>query len=204
MAPSGDDLRPLLTQLVQGMTGLRHDGRFMEPNLDGTAGDYISFDSWEWPQGVGLYGLVRLWQHSRDDALRHTIEEWYLRRLATGLPAMNINTTAPMLALSLPTFWFGLLGIYVFAQVLGWLPAGGIASPGGGGPLDRLQHLLLPMLVLGLVLWAVGAWVWSRRRTPVLVALGLGLVVGWLPMLFFFVTSLPHTMIGPPGVEYDL
>lgn len=60
------------------------------------------------------------------------------------------------------------------------------------------------VLVLGLVLWAVGAWVWSRRRTPVLVALGLGLVVGWLPMLFFFVTSLPHTMIGPPGVEYDL
>ncbi|GGM42011.1 hypothetical protein ACFQBY_06920 [Promicromonospora citrea] len=60
------------------------------------------------------------------------------------------------------------------------------------------------VLLLGVVLWAVGAWVWSRRRTPVLVALGVGLVIGWLPMLFFFVTSLPHTMIGPPGVEYDL
>ena len=47
------------------MTGLRHDGRFHEPNLDGTPGDYVSFDSWEWPQGVGLYGLVRLWQHNR-------------------------------------------------------------------------------------------------------------------------------------------
>lgn len=68
------------------------------------------------------------------------------------------TATAAMLALSLPTFWFGLLGIYVFAQVLGWLPAGGIASPGGGDLLDRLWHLLLPMLVLGLVLVAQ----WSR------------------------------------------
>lgn len=63
-----------------------------------------------------------------------------------------------MLALSLPTFWFGLLGIYVFAQTLGWLPAGGIASTGGGGLVDRLQHLVLPMLVLAFVLVAQ----WSR------------------------------------------
>ena len=63
-----------------------------------------------------------------------------------------------MLALSLPTFWFGLLGIYVFAQTLGWVPAGGIASSGGGGVADRLWHLLLPMLVLAFVLVAQ----WSR------------------------------------------
>ena len=63
-----------------------------------------------------------------------------------------------MLALSLPTFWFGLLGIYIFAQSLGWLPAGGIASSGGGGVGDRLWHLLLPMLVLAFVLVAQ----WSR------------------------------------------
>src|SRR4029077_18604606 len=62
-----------------------------------------------------------------------------------------------MLALSLPTFWFGLLGIYLFAQVLGWLPAGGISS-GRGGLLDGFRHLLLPMLVLAFVLVAQ----WSR------------------------------------------
>jgi peptide/nickel transport system permease protein len=63
-----------------------------------------------------------------------------------------------MLALSLPTFWFGLLGIFVFAQTLDWLPAGGMTSTGGGGPADRLWHLLLPMLVLAFVLIAQ----WSR------------------------------------------
>ncbi|MGW2091705.1 hypothetical protein [Promicromonospora sukumoe] len=60
------------------------------------------------------------------------------------------------------------------------------------------------VLLLGVVVWLAGAWLWTTRRSPVLVALGLGLVLGWLPMLFFFVGSLPHTMIGPPGVEYDL
>ncbi|TKB28869.1 MAG: glycoside hydrolase family 105 protein, partial [Mesorhizobium sp.] len=65
-----------LASLVAGMTGLRHDGRFHEPNLDGTPGDYVSFDSWEWPQGVGLYGLVRLWAQTGDDRLLQTIEAW--------------------------------------------------------------------------------------------------------------------------------
>ncbi|GAB2505635.1 hypothetical protein GCM10027063_51080 [Promicromonospora xylanilytica] len=60
------------------------------------------------------------------------------------------------------------------------------------------------VLLLGVVVWLCGVWLWKRRATPVLIALGLGTVLGWLPMLFFFVGSLPHTTIGLPGVEYDL
>ena len=101
MAPSAGHMRSRLNLLVQGMTGLRHEGRFDEPNLDGTAGDYISFNSWEWPQGVGLYGLVSLWRHNRDPKLLKTIEAWYERHFTAGLPPMNINTTAPMMALAL-------------------------------------------------------------------------------------------------------
>lgn len=79
------------------------------------------------------------------------------------------TATAAMVALSLPTFWFGLLGIYVFAQTLGWLPAGGIESTGGGGVADRLWHLLLPMLVLAFVLVAQ----WSRyTRSAMLEIIG--------------------------------
>ena len=95
------DLNAILRRLVVGTTGLRHDGRFDEPNLDGTAGDYISFDSWEWPQGVGLYGIARLWLVTSDDDLRQILEDWYVEHLKRGLPALNVNTTAPMLALSL-------------------------------------------------------------------------------------------------------
>jgi hypothetical protein len=60
------------------------------------------------------------------------------------------------------------------------------------------------VLLLGVVVWLLGVWLWKARGASVLIALGLGVVLGWLPMLFFFVNSLPHTMIGLPGVEYDL
>ncbi|WMS44941.1 glycoside hydrolase family 88 protein [Acuticoccus sp. MNP-M23] len=90
-----------LHQLVTGMTALRHEGQFDEPNLDGTKGDYISFDSWEWPQGVGLYALASLWRAGHLPRLKNELEGWYQRRIEAGLPAQNVNTTAPMLALSL-------------------------------------------------------------------------------------------------------
>jgi unsaturated rhamnogalacturonyl hydrolase len=97
----GSQLRDVLDLLVAGMIGLRDEGRFHEQNLDGTRGDYISFHSWEWPQGVGLYGLVRLWREGGDPRLRQVLEDWYARALDRGLPALNVNTTAPMLALAL-------------------------------------------------------------------------------------------------------
>lgn len=90
-----------LDRLVEGMVALRHDGTFHEPNLDGTPGDYISFDGWEWPQGVGLYGLTRYWEFTGADQHRALVEGWYERQLARKLPAPNVNTTAPMLALSI-------------------------------------------------------------------------------------------------------
>jgi unsaturated rhamnogalacturonyl hydrolase len=101
MAASGSDISTCLDRLVGGFTGLQNDGRFHEPNLDGTAGDYISFDSWEWPQGVGLYGLVRLWRFSGRDDIRILVENWYAARIEAGLPELNVNTTAPMLGLSI-------------------------------------------------------------------------------------------------------
>ncbi|EPX85476.1 putative unsaturated glucuronyl hydrolase [Rubellimicrobium thermophilum DSM 16684] len=94
-------LRATLDRLVAGLTALRDEGRFEEPNLDGSRGDYISFHAWEWPQGVGLYGLVRLWQENGDDRLRRLLEDWYEAHRARGLPPLNVNTTAPMLALTL-------------------------------------------------------------------------------------------------------
>lgn len=96
-----DRLNARLDQLVNGMVGLSDTGKFNEPNLDGTAGDYISFDGWEWPQGVGLYGLTQLWRHREYDlALGRILTDWFDGAIARGLPGLNVNTTAPLLALS--------------------------------------------------------------------------------------------------------
>lgn len=101
MGKTSHQVRERLGMLVEGMTGLKHSGQFHEPNLDGSEGDYISFSAWEWPQGVGLYGLIRLYRKTGDARLLQLLQQWYDRHLATGLPALNVNTSAPMLALTL-------------------------------------------------------------------------------------------------------
>lgn len=94
-------LNQKIALLVKGLKSLRADGTFDEPNLDGSAGDYVSFNSWEWPQGVGLYGIAQLWLQTGDKQAEALLEQWFTSQIKNGLPPLNVNTTAPMLALSL-------------------------------------------------------------------------------------------------------
>jgi len=55
-----------------------------------------------------------------------------------------------MLGASVPSFWFGLILMQIFAVGLGWFPVAGYGDP--GVPLgERLHHLVLPSIVLGVV-----------------------------------------------------
>ena len=77
---------------------------------------------------------------------------------------------------SMPTFWLGLVLLLVFGQWLHWFPVGGIvdpvvhdALPWLGRVVDRLRHLVLPALTLGLI----GAGGTARfQRAALLEALG--------------------------------
>jgi len=70
-----------------------------------------------------------------------------------------LATSGALFALSFPTFWFGLMAIYLFAVRLRWLPSGGMFELGEeGNILDLLRHLVLPTAVLGFVITAN----WSR------------------------------------------
>lgn len=60
----------------------------------------IDIDKWEWPQGVGMYALYRYYEVSGKDEMLNWLYDWYERHLAQQLPAKNINTVAPMLALT--------------------------------------------------------------------------------------------------------
>ncbi|MBL4720128.1 MAG: ABC transporter permease [Alphaproteobacteria bacterium] len=52
--------------------------------------------------------------------------------------------------ISIPPFWLALMLIILFSVTLGWLPAGGMETVGGGGFLDQLRHMALPVLALTL------------------------------------------------------
>ena len=64
-----------------------------------------------------------------------------------------VDHTVTMLAfigVSMPNFWLGLLLLYLFAVQLGVLPSFGMKELIGGGDLiDRIRHLIMPVLVLG-------------------------------------------------------
>jgi peptide/nickel transport system permease protein len=70
--------------------------------------------------------------------------------------------------LSLPHFWFGILGILIFAVHLHVLPSGGFVplSSGLGG---NLLHMVMPVIVLGTGLAAV---IMRQTRAAMIEALG--------------------------------
>jgi peptide/nickel transport system permease protein len=86
----------------------------------------------------------------------------FVLALAIGLPAGIAAARRPnsvldhainlacFAGISVPSFWLALMLILVFAVALGWLPAGGLATIGDGGLVDRIQHLVLPVATLTL------------------------------------------------------
>ena len=72
----------------------------------------------------------------------------------------TLISTLGLIFYATPSFWFGLMGIVVFAVKLAWLPAGGFETVGAGygglwRVLDIARHLVLPTLTLGLIFLAI-------------------------------------------------
>ncbi len=74
-------------------------------------------------------------------AFRGTFFDWLVRTLC------YFNTAAP-------SFWIGLLALYLFSIELGWLPAAGISDPRAVDRGVDASHLILPMLVLAMTQYA--------------------------------------------------
>src|SRR5436305_9718719 len=73
--------------------------------------------------------------------------------------ADNLFTAFSFFGISIPAFWFGLIMLKFFGLELKIFPVGGIYSVGHQDDLiDRLWHLILPMIVLSLLQVAQ----WSR------------------------------------------
>lgn len=73
----------------------------MSPHESGVENDHLTMDVWEWPQGVALYAMMKVYKATGDQETLDTIKAWYEKHFAKGLPTRNINTTAPMLCLTL-------------------------------------------------------------------------------------------------------
>lgn len=65
------------------------------------AGDDVKkYQYWEWTQGVGLFGIWKLFEYEGDGKYLNLLKKYYDRQIEIGFPALNINTAAPYLAMS--------------------------------------------------------------------------------------------------------
>lgn len=55
---------------------------------------------WDWPQGVGLYGLLKIMKSQNRADYKEFLYHWFKDNIKEGLPSKNINTTTPLLTLA--------------------------------------------------------------------------------------------------------
>lgn len=79
-----------------------NEDKFKEAEDAGKIGYFprdFGMEEWDWPQGVGLYGLKNLPEDEHFPSYNEFIKNWGEDQIRRGLPLKNINTTAPMLTL---------------------------------------------------------------------------------------------------------
>lgn len=60
----------------------------------------IDINNWEWAQGIGIYGMYRYFEHTKEQKDLDWIVKWVDKNIQKGLPEKNINTTAPLITVS--------------------------------------------------------------------------------------------------------
>jgi len=88
-------IKPALRKVIARLTNLGQNGSQEKCPID-----IVAFDCWEWPQGVGLYGLYKHYEQTKDPRILEFLKNWYAKQIASGLPERNVNTTAPLLTLA--------------------------------------------------------------------------------------------------------
>ena len=102
---SADILRSKLACLVEAFCPILYedDEIFLKNMKDrNLAGDDIRrYQHWEWTQGVGLYGLWKLYAATGEKRYMDILTRFFDQQLAIGFPALNVNTAAPFLTMAL-------------------------------------------------------------------------------------------------------
>lgn len=137
----------------------------------------IHIQFWRWLTNLAQGDLGRSFQYDRPVAglvgerLPYTLQLMGLALLFDALVGVSLGvvsavrqyslldkavTLGSLVVYAMPGFWLAVMLVLVFAENLGWLPPAGTHSIGAQGLgfwgqlLDRLRHLALPVVVLGL------------------------------------------------------
>ena len=62
--------------------------------------DDKSWPVWNWPQGIGLFGIYKYYLLTHDPKALKIVSDWFEANFKLGAPPKNINTMAPILTLA--------------------------------------------------------------------------------------------------------
>jgi unsaturated rhamnogalacturonyl hydrolase len=86
--------------LMNNLTTIKDQSGEYLLNFDGLIVDDKSWPVWNWPQGVGLYGIYKYWKLTNDQRALDIVNDWFSARFQEGAPPKNVNTMAPLLTLA--------------------------------------------------------------------------------------------------------
>jgi peptide/nickel transport system permease protein len=160
----------------------------MKKNLGLDQPIYVRYFDWLGSFLTGDFGYSRTYQRPVAEILGPRLVNTLILALAsivislviavplgvfTGLrPGSKWDYSINMLAfigISIPSFWFGLMLIIIFSVWLGWFPASGVETIGGGTMTfwemvkDRTSYLVLPLLALSCM--TIAQWVRFTRSS---------------------------------------
>ena len=93
-----------LAKLIKAFTPILYedDEVFLEgmKNRNLAGDDIRRYQHWEWTQGVGLYGLWKLYIKTGEQKYLEILTKFFDAQLEIGFPALNVNTMTPFLTMS--------------------------------------------------------------------------------------------------------
>ncbi|MBB4660545.1 ABC transporter permease [Conexibacter arvalis] len=134
-----------------------------------------------------------------------------------------VSSGLSFVGVAMPSFWLALMLLFVFSYSLGWLPSGGLEDlradhEGFSAVIDRVRHMILPVIVLAAVSTAQlaryvrGAMLDVLQQDYVRTARGSGLrertvIVGHalrnaaIPVVTVAVLTIPELFLGSVVME---
>lgn len=100
-----EEIEQKLERLIRSFTPIlyENDDIFMEnmrKKKHISEEELQKYAHWEWTQGVGLYGLWKLFEATKEEEYLELLIRYYENQMKAGFPPLNVNTMAPYLAMS--------------------------------------------------------------------------------------------------------
>lgn len=86
--------------LLKNLTTIKDSSGDFLLDFDGLKVDDKSWTVWNWPQGVGLYGIYRNYRQTKNPKALKVVTDWFDARMEEGAPPKNVNTMAPLLTMA--------------------------------------------------------------------------------------------------------